>query len=757
MTSQERHFEFTAKYNGQIGTAVVQVGSIAWRATGGLEAAIELSVTDIKKFQVSPKKRILRFILTKDRGDKQLEIVLTDDERRGMGSEEILIEKDRILGEARKHINAVINKKESFGTTSNSTNSNSQKEPKKAKKVASGEDDMSSVSRAAPTGWGRSLAGTSKETLGYKQTAKRKRPGGVHWKGGSGSADTQQKIDDSVQQKELERQCKKQLLAKDKGLNEQHQQLVGEGVISDEDFWESRRAQLQGEIARMAGKREGLESWQERWQNITSRMSTSEGNAMGDSSSKKTKITLTPPDLQKIFALYPKVKKLYLEKVPGEISEKKFWESFFRSNYFAAGGQPEGNAKRRTPLPSASVPISSRSQHDMFGGCGDLGDNEETKQERLKRMQNVDPTIDLVSIYGDYVSAPMAADVYQPVKTKTLSADEERQFLDDQIAAQAREKLIHGYNRRADRWLLAASDKLDDQGAATIAEAARDVKNCIKDGDDAFEQPWPSRSIAGSSWLGDDSSYKDVDPTSLAYIEPSIVRKCNDNAMSMPAESNTKHASQISLDEKEQARCDILEAATVLPELRKDACKGARTVPLTVRRPLLKETGGITHDEHLKLLVGTPVSENVSECCEQNTIIIKRFNATLNASGPHALASSPAILGSVKEHLVERTQRVHELFRHLFALIQKCQREARRRSVAEVAEVLSDNEKKKLKKIEGALEKILDGVRQDKKAVADGGDRELLFKSLEAQLNHGFEAIQKFRGEEVSNGFVAVS
>merc|ERR1712196_184149 len=201
------------------------------------------------------------------------------------------------------------------------------------------------------------------------------------------------------------------------------------------------------------------------------------------------------------------------------------------------------------------------------------------------RMQNVDPTIDLVSIYGDYVSAPMAADVYQPVKTKTLSADEERQFLDDQIAAQAREKLIHGYNRRADRWLLAASDKLDDQGAATIAEAARDVKNCIKDGDKAFEQPWPSRSIAGSSWLGDNSSYKDVDPTSLAYIEPSIVRKCNDNAMSRPAESNTKHASQISLDEKEKTRCDILEAATVLPELRKDACKGARTVPLTVRRP----------------------------------------------------------------------------------------------------------------------------------------------------------------------------
>ena len=27
-----------------------------------------------------------------------------------------------------------------------------------------------------------------------------------------------------------------QLLMKDKGLNEQHQQLVGEGVISDEDF-----------------------------------------------------------------------------------------------------------------------------------------------------------------------------------------------------------------------------------------------------------------------------------------------------------------------------------------------------------------------------------------------------------------------------------------------------------------------------------------------------------------------------------------
>ena len=132
MTSQERHFEFTAKYNGQIGTAVVQVGSIAWRATGGLEAAIELSVTDIKKFQVSPKKRILRFILTKDRGDKQLEIVLTDDERRGMGSEEILIEKDRILGEARKHINAVINKKESFGTTSNSTNSNAQIKQQKA-------------------------------------------------------------------------------------------------------------------------------------------------------------------------------------------------------------------------------------------------------------------------------------------------------------------------------------------------------------------------------------------------------------------------------------------------------------------------------------------------------------------------------------------------------------------------------------------------------------------------------------------------
>ena len=114
--------------------------------------------------------------------------------------------KDRILGEAQNTLTLLSIRKKT-GTTGNSTNSNSQKEPKKAKKVASGEDDTSSVSRAAS--WMGTLA-----CWDFKETwVQTNREASTTWwcslEGGSGSADTQQKIDDSVQQKELERQCKK--------------------------------------------------------------------------------------------------------------------------------------------------------------------------------------------------------------------------------------------------------------------------------------------------------------------------------------------------------------------------------------------------------------------------------------------------------------------------------------------------------------------------------------------------------------------
>jgi hypothetical protein len=388
----------------------------------------------------------------------------------------------------------------------------------------------------------------------------------------------------------------------------------------------------------------------------------------------------------------------------------------------------------------------------------------------------VDPTIDLASIYGDYVSAPLAADVYQPVKTKTLSADEERQFCEEQRAAQEREKLIHGYNMRGERWLLAASDRLDDQGTAKVVEAARDARNSTQGGDvEVLHQPWPSRAMAGGSWLGSDSPPRRN--ASLADgIEvpwPGADRTQLDAIAGNSSASNV--GSGITTEEREQARHDILEAATVLPGLSKSSMKKLQTVPLVIKRPPQQATASDAHQNGgdpqgaaapglSELAVVNAASFEVPwpapRPMDDKNAALKRFNEALDASDVNVYAhvSSSESWDTFKKGLVQRTQRVHELFRHLFSLMQKARREARRLSITKASSVLTEKQASKLDKIEKALARVHQDVRADRQRARDqlNSKGAQLLKALESQLDHGFQTIQSFKGVQVSGGFVAV-
>ncbi|XP_071954957.1 general transcription factor IIH subunit 1-like [Antedon mediterranea] len=117
--------------------------------------------------------------------------------------------------------------------------------------------------------------------------------------------------------KELEE--KNRMLKEDPKLYNLYKDLVVSGVITAEEFWSSRKEQV-----------EGMKNNQ---QVGVSAAFLADIKPQADGCNG-VKYNLTVDDIQAIFKTYPAVKKTHMEKVPGEISEVEFWKRFFQSHYF---------------------------------------------------------------------------------------------------------------------------------------------------------------------------------------------------------------------------------------------------------------------------------------------------------------------------------------------------------------------------------------------------------------------------------------
>jgi len=111
------------------------------------------------------------------------------------------------------------------------------------------------------------------------------------------------------------------LLAANPALKRQHTEMVNDGLISEEDFWASRRHLIAGE----ASKRQKTAK--------TSAILTDLA-ADNDTSGNVVKYNLNAEVIHQIFIQYPAVYMAYQGQVPDKMTETEFWGAFFKSKYF---------------------------------------------------------------------------------------------------------------------------------------------------------------------------------------------------------------------------------------------------------------------------------------------------------------------------------------------------------------------------------------------------------------------------------------
>ncbi|KAI9014133.1 hypothetical protein DFJ74DRAFT_709690 [Hyaloraphidium curvatum] len=104
------------------------------------------------------------------------------------------------------------------------------------------------------------------------------------------------------------------LLEGDRDLKRLHRELVVEGAVAEEDFWELRQ-DLLADFRLQRNQRKGIAHG-------------AAAEAPVKASGRSSKVSLTPEAIQKIFAQNPAVYRAYQENVPDKVSEKDFWTRY---------------------------------------------------------------------------------------------------------------------------------------------------------------------------------------------------------------------------------------------------------------------------------------------------------------------------------------------------------------------------------------------------------------------------------------------
>ncbi|KAJ2454023.1 RNA polymerase II transcription factor B subunit 1 [Coemansia sp. RSA 2336] len=116
---------------------------------------------------------------------------------------------------------------------------------------------------------------------------------------------------------------RQEVLSKNGDLAKVHKSLVISGLVSEDEFWSTRKHILET-YAIQSQLRKGESS---AWLGLESQ-NLETGNF---------KYTITPNVARRIFKEYPQVKRAYVDNVPHVVSEKEFWKRFVASQFFNRG------------------------------------------------------------------------------------------------------------------------------------------------------------------------------------------------------------------------------------------------------------------------------------------------------------------------------------------------------------------------------------------------------------------------------------
>lgn len=152
-----------------------------------------------------------------------------------------------------------------------------------------------------------------------------------------------------------------------------HEQLVGDKIIEDDEFWAKRKNLLQAVACEPTNQQTGLESVILSYQLMSGLQET-------ENAQIKSEI------IEQIFTEKPMVLREFLTKVPNPMTEPEFWKKFFTAEKY----------RRRENIALGRAEAYVDSQLAIF-----LEDDDIVADEVQHKIGSVDPTIDMVEDFSD--------------------------------------------------------------------------------------------------------------------------------------------------------------------------------------------------------------------------------------------------------------------------------------------------------------------------------------------------------------------
>ncbi|XP_016647239.1 PREDICTED: probable RNA polymerase II transcription factor B subunit 1-3 isoform X2 [Prunus mume] len=172
-----------------------------------------------------------------------------------------------------------------------------------------------------------------------------------------------------------EMQLRMKLLQEDSELQKLHMQFVISGVLTESEFWATRKKLLDGDSRTKSKQRVGFRS-----------SMILDTKPMTDGRMNKVTFNLTPEIKYQIFALKPAVHQAFLTLVPSKMTEKDFWTKYFRAEYLHS---------TRNAV-AAAAEAAEDEELAIF-----LKEDAILASEARRKIRRVDPTLDMEADQGD--------------------------------------------------------------------------------------------------------------------------------------------------------------------------------------------------------------------------------------------------------------------------------------------------------------------------------------------------------------------
>lgn len=182
-----------------------------------------------------------------------------------------------------------------------------------------------------------------------------------------------------ISTKEMERRIK--LLQEDGELQKLHKQFVIGGILTEAEFWATRKKLLDRNTSSVIKQRAGFKS-----------AMLADVKPAADGRSNRVTFNLSPEIIHQIFAEKPAVHQAFLKFVPRKMTEKDFWNKYCRAEYLHSTKNPV----------AAAAEAAEDEELAVF-----LKNDDVWASEARRKIRRVDPTLDMEADEGDdYIHLP---------------------------------------------------------------------------------------------------------------------------------------------------------------------------------------------------------------------------------------------------------------------------------------------------------------------------------------------------------------